>query len=75
LLAQIRSAGIGRFFSRIFGVPDLASRSTRDRPKRSVEPDVSFKELIEVVVESGVPSDLLDQFEHHTGAEPVELSD
>jgi hypothetical protein len=31
--------------------------------------------LVEVVTEPGVPSNLLEQFECHTGTEPVELLD
>jgi hypothetical protein len=74
LLALIRSPGIGRFFSRIFGVPEFANRSTSNRPPNpSIEPDVSFKQLVQVVVEPGVAS--VEQLEHHTGDELVDLLD
>ncbi|MGA8756870.1 MAG: hypothetical protein WB611_11160 [Stellaceae bacterium] len=73
LLALIRSPGVWRFFSRIFRRPELASRSTSDRPNRSIGRSVSFEQLVEVVTEPWVPRDLIEQFEHHTGAEPVDL--
>jgi hypothetical protein len=76
LLVLIRSPGIARFFSRIFGVPEFANRSTSNRPPNpSIEPDVSFKQLVQVVVEPGVASDLVEQLEHHTGDELVDLLD
>jgi hypothetical protein len=67
------SVGTGRLFSGIVRVPKLSKRSASDRSTRFSEASVSFEQLIEVIAEPGAPSNLVDQFEHHTGTEPVDL--